>query len=101
MLCSCSAPQQSRIRFRETTSGRVVGAWDVGPTVVGVRILRVKLSHKLRITAGKIILMQTEVNQMTIVQEHKLWLSFKTKLHQSKHIQIEVDSRIMAGKALR
>ena len=44
----CSALQQSRIGFRETTSGRVVGAWDVGPTVVGVRILRVKLSQKLR-----------------------------------------------------
>ena len=43
-----SLPQQSKIGFRETTSGRVVGAWDVGPTVVGGRILRVKLSHKLR-----------------------------------------------------
>ena len=43
-----SALLQSRIGFRETTSGRVVGAWDVGPTVVGVRILRVKLSQKLR-----------------------------------------------------
>ena len=44
---SAAALLQSKIGFRETTSGRVVPAGDVAQQLLG-RILRVKLAHKLR-----------------------------------------------------
>ena len=44
---SSAALLQSKIGFRETTSGRVVPAGDVAQQLLG-RILRVKLAHKLR-----------------------------------------------------